>query len=516
MRVSLATQMRGTYAGTDLAAVSAGLLYDERQARSTADSSEVTARQSLSAKLTGANDPTSLTLNTLASGLLYDEREARVTAVSSEANSRVSLATQMRGAYAGTNLAAVSAGLLYDERQARSTADSSEVTARQSLSAKLTGANDPTSLTLNTLASGLLYDEREARVTAVSSEANSRVSLATQMRGAYAGTNLAAVSAGLLYDERQARSTADSSEVTARQSLSAVLTGVNDPTGQTLGSLSSGLLYEERQARASAVSAEADSRSLLEARVVSPTIGNNPTYAAVLTEASVRAGETGNLNAQYVLKVGATRSDGRKVFSMVGLGATLPTDGTGGQSEIIMMGGRLVFVPSDNVNADPANVFEVGTVNGVTTLTVPAARIGDLTVGTKAITNNATSKLLGSTVFFSSIAWVTVHITSADIPSGASTVQAVVWAGTDGHSVNPYLDVGVFAGTEASPPTPDFTSVGSLMSSQPPAGDNSMVFVLDFGVGVYTVGCWNRGSGATPAYEYYTRIRTVTVLVVKK
>lgn len=76
-RETLATQLRGSYAGTDIAMVSAGLIHSERQARSMADSTEVSARQALSAKLTGAADPASLTLGTLSSGLLYDELQAR-------------------------------------------------------------------------------------------------------------------------------------------------------------------------------------------------------------------------------------------------------------------------------------------------------------------------------------------------------------------------------------------------------------------------------------------------------
>lgn len=46
-RNTLATQLRGGYSGTDLTAVSSGLLYDERQARSTADSSQVTRIEGL-------------------------------------------------------------------------------------------------------------------------------------------------------------------------------------------------------------------------------------------------------------------------------------------------------------------------------------------------------------------------------------------------------------------------------------------------------------------------------------
>jgi len=56
----------------------------EATARADGDSAEVTARQALSAKLTGLNDPASATLANLASGLLFDERTARTSADGSQ------------------------------------------------------------------------------------------------------------------------------------------------------------------------------------------------------------------------------------------------------------------------------------------------------------------------------------------------------------------------------------------------------------------------------------------------
>jgi predicted nucleic acid-binding Zn-ribbon protein len=62
---------------------SSAALAEEEQARAQADSAEVTARQQLSVKITGAADPTGETLSTLASGLIASERDARTTAISS-------------------------------------------------------------------------------------------------------------------------------------------------------------------------------------------------------------------------------------------------------------------------------------------------------------------------------------------------------------------------------------------------------------------------------------------------
>ena len=500
-RTTLATQLRGAYAGTDLASISSGLLFDERQARSTADASEVSTREALSAKLTGASDPTSLTLGTLSAGLLFEEREARATAVLGEASSRTALSTQLRGAYTGNDLGAVSSGLLYDERQARSTADASEVSARQSLSATLTGVTDPTALTLGTLSSGMLYEERAARASAVSAEASSRVSLATQLRGSYGGTDLSSISSGLLFDERQARSTADASEVSARQSLSAKLTGVNDPTSMTLGALSAGLIFEERTARVNAIAAEAT-------RLDNLTASTAYLVADLAVESFVRASQVSGIHAQYTLKATATRSDGKKVFGLIGLAATAPNDGSGGESQIMLSADSLVFVPSSNVNAAPAQMLTLGLVNGVLTLSVPAAVIGDLTVATRAIENNATARLLAATTAYNTVASVTVVITEADIPSGNTVVPVLVIGSCVTGNASRFFDISVDPA--------NYVAAGNLIASQPPVGGCwSVSLVYALGVGTHTFACFNHGSAA-PAYDAFAIARTIAVLVSKK
>jgi hypothetical protein len=72
-----------------------------------------------------------------------------------------------------------------------------------------------------------------------------------------------------------------------------------------------------------------------------------------------------------------------------GIGVASTASGTIGQSEILMQADKLVFVPSSNPNAALTNLMVVGTINGVTTLTIPGSIIGDLTVGTLSIANNA-------------------------------------------------------------------------------------------------------------------------------
>ena len=74
-RDTLATQMRGTYSGTDVSLLTSGLLYSERQARSTADSA-------LSTSITGLSSTVTSNYNTL-NAAIQTESTTRASAVNS-------------------------------------------------------------------------------------------------------------------------------------------------------------------------------------------------------------------------------------------------------------------------------------------------------------------------------------------------------------------------------------------------------------------------------------------------
>lgn len=88
---------------------------------------EVIKRQTLAAQIRGSYAGSDL--GSLSQGLIFEERQARATAVQAEANSRDALATQLRGGYTGSDLDSVTTGLIADERQARSSADGSLVSS---------------------------------------------------------------------------------------------------------------------------------------------------------------------------------------------------------------------------------------------------------------------------------------------------------------------------------------------------------------------------------------------------
>lgn len=94
------------------------------------------------------------------------------------------------------------------------------------------------------------------------------------------------------------------------------------------------------------------------------------------------AGPNG-LTAQSVFKVSATRADGKKVYGAIGLAATAAGDA--GESQILLDASKLLFVPNSDLNAAPTNLMSLGLVDGVATLVVPAARIGDASIGARTL-----------------------------------------------------------------------------------------------------------------------------------
>lgn len=216
-------------------------------------------------------------------------------------------------------------------------------------------------------------------------------------------------------------------------------------------------------------------------------------------------GRLGVTEAQYTLKTVATRLDGSVVLGMVGVAST--ANNSGSQSVIYLQADRLMFVPSSDPNAVGVEPLTVGLVNGVTTLTVPAARIGDLTVGTRTIVNNAISTLLGISVNYWSVAQVTVVVTSDMLPSGSSTVPALVIASQDVTSLT-YFDV-------ALNPT-SWLDIGNLMGALPPyGGAYASSHIVNLPVGTHVIACYNRFA-STPQFDPNTRVRTIAVLIAKK
>lgn len=232
-RESLATQVRGAYTGTDVGAVSSGLVYSERQARIAADNAEITARTALAATVAGNK--------TSADAALVTEQSVRATADTANANAITALQATVTG-----NATAGSAAL-QAEAVARAQADSAEAIQRQGLSVALTGVPD-TSGSLDTVIGASLV--------------NDFVGNAFEVWEKPTGPTLAS---GLIYEERQARITADAAEVSARQALEAV---VNTNKADAAAAVTA-----EQSARVTADTANANAITALSATVNHTTNG---------------------------------------------------------------------------------------------------------------------------------------------------------------------------------------------------------------------------------------------------
>ena len=261
--------------------------------------------------------------------LEIDNLESRVTTdegnLTAEIADRQALATQVRGTYTGTDVNLVSQGLIYSERVARATADSNEVAARQSLSAKLTGSNDPSGLTLETLASGLLFDEKQARVSGDGANASSISALRAQVGVTEAG----ALTTGLILDEKNVRASNDLAIVNAVNTALAQITGVSTSISQS----GENLIANWSQAQAT-------KWSQIEAEVLSA--GGQTIRAALAEESDARATLEGQVSASWMIKAEVDVGTGKPYVAGIALGA----EGQGGAatSELLVRADRFAMV----------------------------------------------------------------------------------------------------------------------------------------------------------------------------
>jgi len=296
LKVSMTGGSLGVWEPMALDVLSSGLIFDERRARITADSAEVTARQALATTVTNNKTTTD--------AAIAAEQTARSNADAAEVTARESLATQMRGTATGTDVATVTSGLLFSEKTARTTADTAIANSVTALSTTVT--NNKTTTDAAILA------EQTTRASADTANATEIAAVKATVTGNKTSTDAA------INSEASARATADAAEATRREALSASVMGMPNPAitldtveGQSLDldfgvanyqawfkpsyeTLSSGLLYEERQSRITADSAEVSARQLLEAKVTS---NKAETDAAIVNEQTVRStADTANAN----------------------------------------------------------------------------------------------------------------------------------------------------------------------------------------------------------------------------
>ena len=456
---TLAAQVRGTYSGSDIA-LAGGLFASERAVRSAADTAEVAARQSLSTKITGVADPSSLTLSTLA------------------------------------------AGLLYDERQARSTADGAQVTRLDSLEATVN--NPATGVTATAGGLSSLTAAVNNGTTGLSATVTRVNSLEAQVGDPTTGLLVTAAALDVLEAEVHEGSTGLSATLSRVVSLESKV----DSPGT--GLLARASVLESTVTNAVSGNSALATRALsLEARVNSPTAtpgttGYNPTYAALQTETQARSDADGTLFAQYTVKV-----DVNGYVSGFGLASTavtaVPT------SSFIVRADKFAVSSPSGPGVSPVTPFVVNTTaqveNGVTVppgvymdgayirnLTAAIARMGSAWIDDAKIANLSAAKLTAGTGVIGgplkssnysagTAGWLLQPNGTAQLPA-ASIIGLLTAAQINGNGLNiataggtPILTVGSTAGasTFAGNVTGNVagTSAATLLSTANTASTNA-------------------------------------------
>lgn len=179
-RESLATQMRGSYSGTDLASVTSGLLYSEKTTRASADSALSSSITALSSTVSGhttdiANNTSAINTNTAA---ISSEATTRANADSALSSSVSSLSSTVstHTTQIGTNTTNIStnAAAISSEASTRASETGALSTSVTSLSS--TVSTHTTQIANNTSAINTNTTNIATNAAAITSEASTRAS----------------------------------------------------------------------------------------------------------------------------------------------------------------------------------------------------------------------------------------------------------------------------------------------------------------------------------------------------
>ncbi|HRI97192.1 MAG TPA: DUF1983 domain-containing protein [Nocardioides sp.] len=328
----------------------------------------------------------------------------------------------------------------------------------------------------------LVQQETAARVSGDQAEALARETLAAEVQNPTTGL---AATRSLLLTDYSTTASMTAAIATASTLLTTAFTTADDTTLSTaqaytqtwaysrsdvdgaLNTLSTNLTAAYQAADAGVISASeayvqsytytkahtdaiASNVTTLFAKVDTPTVGNNPTYAALQTEATVRAGETGHISSKYTVRTELT-ADGRTVVG--GFGITGTSGGTAGPTiDFGVLADRFwIGAPTGSGDIDDILPFFVQTTN--TTLngepvlkgvyidevfirsgSITRVKIGDAAIDDAKVANLSAAKLtvgdgtvggdLKSTVFVSGSSGWRIR------PNGTAEFSGVVVRGT--------------------------------------------------------------------------------------
>lgn len=158
----------------------------------------------------------------------------------------------------------------------------------------------------------------------------------------------------------------------------------------------------------------------------------------------------------------------------------------------------------NNTSITSANIVN-GTISSadIGTAQITNAKIGTASVNTIKIGGNAVTVMVGATTSYQYYANVNVVVTSADIPSGHSTVPIIVTGSCDS-TANLYFDISVNTGS--------YAASGNLIAGHPAAGMASATVVYYASAGSYNFACYDHGiTGAA-----HSRQRSITAILGKR
>ena len=384
-RETLATQMRGSYNGTDVNQLSAGLVFSEKTSRVTADSA-----------LSSRSDVLEATVNNPTTGLVATR--ATLTNdyyTSAQADSAISTATQSLASIASLGNYTTTADLT-STYYTRADTDSAISTATQNLVSTTTLGNYTTTadLTVNyytrtdtdsaisTATQNLVSNTALGNYTTTAdlntnyytkTDANSAIASAVNALGATV-TGADYATNATLTTNYYTKTQTDSAISSAVTTLSATVTGADYATNATL----TNNYYTSAQADQAIASATST-------LVATSTLAGYPTSAAVEQNYFAKAdGES--LEGQYTVKIGTTAGN-PPINYVAGFGlATTSSQAGGNTSQFLVAANRFAVVGPNGTGLVPFTVqTTTTTINGETVL--PGVYITDAYIRNGQITN---------------------------------------------------------------------------------------------------------------------------------
>ena len=382
-RETLATQMRGSYNGTDVNQLSAGLVFSEKTSRVTADSALSTRSDVLEATV---NNPTTGLVATRAT-LTNDYY------TSAQADSAISTATQSLASIASLGNYTTTADLT-STYYTRADTDSAISTATQNLVSTTTLGNYTTTadLTVNyytrtdtdsaisTATQNLVSTTALGNYTTTAdlntnyytkTDANSAIASAVNALGATV-TGADYATNATLTTNYYTQAQTDSAISSAVTTLGATVTGADYATNATL----TNNYYTSAQADQAIASATST-------LVATSTLAGYPTSAAVEQNYFAKAdGES--LEGQYTVKIGTTAGN---LDYVAGFGlATTSSQAGGNTSQFLVAADRFAILAPNGTGLVPFTVqTTTTTINGETVL--PGVYITDAYIRNGQITN---------------------------------------------------------------------------------------------------------------------------------